>query len=119
MVSGESKNLSLAIDTGSDDVIIAPGFYQPSSESISLRKAHPDNPELNHTAWTTLYQTKKNSCGILSVAWNGFKDTMTFQGITVKDQKVAASVNVDLDRPDVVSTLPPRKFVHPQFQSKR
>ena len=119
MVSGESKNLSLIIDTGSDDVIIAPGVYEPSSESISLRKADPNDPELNHTAWTTLYQTKKNSCGVLAVAWNGFKDTMTFQGITVKDQKVAASVKVDLDRHDVVSKLPPRKSIHPQLRSKR
>ena len=73
---GESRNLSFLVDTGSFEVGIDPGLYEPTSSSKNL-----------HISGTNIYGTVlANGCGIGNISYNAFSDTVTQGDLVAKHQ---------------------------------
>ncbi|KAK3674707.1 hypothetical protein LTR78_005429 [Recurvomyces mirabilis] len=79
---GEAMNVSLLIDTGSSDVSINPDLYQPSLASLDL-----------HQNGTLGYSTvQENGCGFANISYHTYADTVSFAGLTARNQTFAAVI---------------------------
>lgn len=78
---GDSKGLSMILDTGSDYVSVNPRLYKPGSASV-------DVGEEGVYTYSTM---EENGCGSATVSYHAYEDTMTYQGLTVKGQSLGAS----------------------------
>lgn len=78
---GDSKGLSLILDTGSDYVSVNPRLYKPGSASV-------DVGEEGVYTYSTM---EENGCGSAAVSYHAYEDTMTYEGLTVKGQSLGAS----------------------------
>lgn len=107
---GASKNLSLLIDTGTNFIEMSPDVYKPGPDSIVLNQTHPDSFYLNESHWAVFDQTEKNGCGELATRYDGYVDTISFQGLTAKHQRFGVSSYVELNRSNVITQLPSRTF---------
>ena len=92
---GQSKNLSLLIDTGSNDVSVNPGLYKPSGQSKNLNQT-------GHLRYST---TQENGCGVADVDYNVYTDVVSMHGLVAHNQTFA----------NVVKTKPPNNGTITQF----
>lgn len=92
---GESKNLSLLIDTGSSDLIVNPGLYKPSSKSVNLNRS----TELEYGT------AQSNGCGFADIKAAEYTDQVSVAGYTVKNQTFGT----------VIKTPPPDNSTITQF----
>ncbi|KAK5737552.1 hypothetical protein LTR17_006599 [Elasticomyces elasticus] len=74
---GDSKNLSLLIDTGSADVAINPSLYCESLAGINLNSSG----SLGYVG---------SGCGAYEIAYHTFADTVSVAGLTVHNQTLGA-----------------------------
>ena len=96
---GDSKNLSLIVDTGSQAVVLNPELYRQSPESIDLKIR-------NRFEYGT---AQANGCGTLSLAYDGYEDAVTFSGLISKHQRLAAGRRSQPRNDGVITQLPHRK----------
>lgn len=73
---GDSKNVSLLIDTGSSDVFLNPGLYSPSTDSKNLHKINVAN----------YITAQTNGCGNATITARVFTDTVSAAGLVSKNQ---------------------------------
>ena len=92
---GASTNLSLLIDTGSDDVAVNPGLYIPSSASQNL----------GQSGALRYGTTEEDGCGSADIAYNTFADCVSQQGLVAENQTFG----------DVYATPPPNNGTITQF----
>lgn len=78
---GDSKGLSMILDTGSDYVSVNPRLYKPGSASV----------DVGEEGVYTYSSMEENGCGSAAVSYHAYRDTMTYQGLTVKGQSLGAS----------------------------
>lgn len=78
---GDSKGLSLILDTGSDYVSVNPRLYKPSPASV----------DVGEEGVYTYSSMEENGCGSAAVSYHAYRDTMTYEGLTVKGQSLGAS----------------------------
>ncbi|EMF11908.1 acid protease [Sphaerulina musiva SO2202] len=78
---GDSKGLSLILDTGSDYVSVNPRLYKPGSASV----------DVGEEGVYTYSSMEENGCGSAAVSYHAYRDTMTYEGLTVKGQSLGAS----------------------------
>ena len=99
----------MIIDTGAPDVsILTPNLYKPGPESVTLNKSHPHDAALNHTAGSGYGQYKKDGCGVLFSLYDGYEDTVRWNGLVAKGQRLAVADFINLNRTDLITQLPPR-----------
>lgn len=79
---GDSKNLSLLIDSASGAVIINPGAYKPSSKSVALNGTYFDD----FGTW------REDGCGTAPLLSHGYMDDVTMLGLTVENQAIFSLV---------------------------
>lgn len=92
---GESKNLSLLIDTASQDVAVNPTRYKPTPESQNL-----------HENGSLVYDTTQvNGCGTANISYSVYADTVSMAGLESRNQTLA----------NVIRTRPGRKGVLTRF----
>jgi hypothetical protein len=73
---GDAAELSLLIDTGSDDVLVNPGVYKPSADSLNL-----------HQKGDIAYATAQaNGCGFANMTYNIYADRIDVSGLTADNQ---------------------------------
>ena len=92
---GETKNLSLLIDTGSDDVAVNPGLYKPTSQSHNL----------NETGSLGYGTTEADGCGFAKIKYSTYTDVVSFAGLVAHNQTLA----------NVISTPPPNNATITKF----
>lgn len=78
---GDSKGLSMILDTGSDYVSVNPRLYKPGSASV----------DVGEEGVYTYSSMERNGCGSAAVSYHAYEDTMTYEGLTVKGQSLGAS----------------------------
>ena len=96
---GATKNLRLAIDTGSPWVVVNPGLYTPSSAAVNL-----------HSIGNASYiGTKPDGCGSLVIRYNRYKDTVSLEGLEATDQHLADLVKFKDSTPGAETKLQARE----------
>lgn len=78
---GDSKGLSMILDTASDYISVNPRLYKPGPASV-------DVGEEGVYSYSTM---EKNGCGSADVSYHAYQDTVTYEGLTVKAQSLGAS----------------------------
>ena len=98
---GNARNLSLLIDTGSQDVAVDPGLYIASSSSQNL-----------NTAGNLLYATaQENGCGFANISYNTYSDKVAFANLTSTDQTLGAVIKKAQTDNGTITTLPHQGIV--------
>jgi len=92
---GETKNLSLLIDTGSPDVAVNPNLYKPSRASL----------DLNETGALGYSTVQEDGCGVANISYQTFADYVSQAGLVARNQTLA----------NVVATTPPNNGTITQF----
>ncbi len=100
---GDSKNLTLQVDTGSAFVLIERGYYEASAKSIDLNKT-------NSLEYGTAFKT---GCGRLKYTFDEFEDTVVYNGLVARGQRVAKAIKTEAHHKGVVTTQPPREHWNP------
>jgi pepsin A len=73
---GDTKNLSLQIDTASSSLAINPGLYRPSTKSKSL----------HHTGILSYGTWQKNGCGAADLQFSTYVDVVGMPGLVAAHQ---------------------------------
>ncbi|KAJ5106853.1 acid protease [Penicillium angulare] len=93
---GDSKNLSLLIDTGSSDLIVNPGFYRPGPGSVNT-----------HKNFTISYgSTESDGSGTGTVTGQLYNDTVRFGAMTAHQTVGTANAG-----PDGTSLVPKQGII--------
>lgn len=98
---GESKDLSLLIDTGSNDVAVNPGLYKPSSQSENLHQ----KGELQYAT------AQSNGCGFADIHYHTYADTVSMVGLTAQNQTFAKVKKTPPPNPQTISVFPHQGLV--------
>lgn len=97
---GDSKNLRLALDTGSPAVELDPNLYKPSSQARNLSIS-------GNVSYTG---TMPDGCGALEIFYEVYQDTVTLQGLKATKQHLLNTVKHKSPGPGIEAQLPPRMF---------